>query len=314
MKKMKLYGLAGVAALAAIGGTFAYYSATTVYDNEFDTINYGTSSYERFNPADGHEWKPGAKVDKAVYATNTGEGDVWVRIMLKEDWTRDGEAIHGQITSASDKFLPVDDKTGYQIDEEDGISDKDEGSVVYKELVNSDKWIKGTDGYYYYHVALKTGETTEELLKSVTLCEDTDMGKFDWGYSYIVVDKLEDGDEVPVYPEPYGDVQWIPFTNTDSEPVKLPVSAPDKKDFTDAEGVFDKQAYDAAMDAYNQTYKGKDIFTYVEKKLDKDLQGYANAGYALDIEVQFIQADEDGKIAKEANWQGDIVDQLVTKQ
>lgn len=310
MKNKKVYGLIGVAALAAVGGTFAYYNAKTVYDNNFDTTNYGTSTYEKFNPADGHEWMPGAKVDKAVYATNTGDGDVWVRVKFTEKWQRGQNEVHSEITSASEKFQPVSDKVGHQLSPFDGAVDEDPGSVVYKDL-KLDNWTLADDGFYYYNTTLKTGETTDTLLRSVTLCEDTDMGKFKWESSYIIVDKLGENDLVPIYPEAYKGNQWTPIEVTDEEPVKLSVSKPKKEDYKKTDGSFDEEKYNEAIATYNETYKGKDIFTYVEKKLDDTLQGYANAGYSLDIEVQFIQADEDGQIAKDATWDSTIVTTLA---
>lgn len=39
----KVYGLIGIAALAAVGGTFAYYNASQTFNNPFDTTNFGTS-------------------------------------------------------------------------------------------------------------------------------------------------------------------------------------------------------------------------------------------------------------------------------
>lgn len=55
MKSKKLYGLLGVAVLAAAGGTFAYYNAQDTFINEFDTTSYGTSTTETFDPSKGRD-------------------------------------------------------------------------------------------------------------------------------------------------------------------------------------------------------------------------------------------------------------------
>lgn len=262
MKNKKLYALAGVAALAAVGGTFAYYSAVQTFSNPFDTSNYGTYSYEKFNPGDGHEWIPGAEVDKEVFATNTGDGEVWVRVKLDETWNKvAGENIAIDSTGI---FLPENADTSRQLSGTDGKTDGD-GSVVYKHIVNTVEEANNTmekkwfyqNGYYYYTSALEKDESTAKLLDSVTLCADTDMGKFNDVQAYIIVNK---GSETPVYPT--GD--WtdgpLPFDPTDETQLKA--------------------------------YEGKDIYTYKASELDAKDHGYANADYALNITVEFLQSTE----------------------
>ena len=242
MKKMKFYGLAGVAALAAVGGTFAYYASVSEFNNQFDTINYSTSTTEQFNPnGDNKDWKPGVKVDKKVYATNTGDGDVWVHIRFDEAWfkqengkgfaegtplefalevdtegnrktktgfsTTDGLEIFGVEGSTS---IHKDDSRTHQGNggkyNTDGLVETDQGSVVLKTFADNweSDWIF-KDGYFYYKTALKKGETTPALLEAVTLCDDTDMGAFDNPEYYVTVPK---GTYVePNFPK-FPEVEW----------------------------------------------------------------------------------------------------------
>lgn len=321
MKKMKIYGLVGVAALAAVGGTFAYYSATAVYDNEFDTTNYGTSSFERFNPSDGHKWEPGVEVDKEVYATNTGEGDVWVRIKLSEAWTKKDGTPMVSFDSANPNFNTTGTKTEFQVKGEesdaldadkDGKYEQDNGTVVYKDFKNlvlesetdiEKKWFLGTDGYYYYTTTLTTGDQTEKLLDSVTLCTNTDMGLFKSTYAYMVITpKLGEEADMPQYPDDYEGHKWVETTKEDwIFPIKPRVE--------DYEGGAENEQYKIDLAAYQEakknfeeveTYKESDIFTYVADVLDDKLQGYANADYTLDISVEFVQADP--QAADEMAW------------
>lgn len=303
MKRLRLYALAGVALVAAAGGTFAYYNSVQTFSNPFDTTNYSTYVTEKFNPGDGHEWKPGAKVTKEVYATNTGEGDVWVRVKFDEVWKRNGNKLAGtEYNSGNDTFNPDNaDKAGETVQpgndkvngeyngDRDGITENDTGSVVYKEFLNvtetpenaAEKWYL-KDGYYYYTSALEEKQSTKELLKSVQLCGDADMGKFNEVNAYIIVPKLAENDKPPEYDKDYKGNKWVTGT----------------LDYD-----FSLKPEDSGYNAeFVESCKDKDIFTYKANELDENNQGYANAGYELNITIEIVQADEDGKAAAEAKW------------
>lgn len=301
MKRLKLYALAGVALVAAAGGTFAYYNSVQTFSNPFDTTNYSTYVTEKFNPGDGHEWKPGAKVTKEVYASNTGEGDVWVRVKFDEVWKRNGKELTGTKWNSGDATFNPDnaDKAGETVQpgtedgeyvgDKDGITANDTGSVVFKEFVNVTEAPESTqgewylkDGYYYYTSALEEKQSTNALLKSVQLCGDADMGKFNEVNAYIIVPKLEEGENPPEYDKEYKGNQWINGTLD--------------YDFSLQPG---DEGYNSKM---VEKCKGKDIFTYKANELDEKNQGYANAGYELNITIEIVQADEEGKAAEEAKW------------
>lgn len=290
--KKKALALAGVGALTLVGGTFAYYTAAQTFNNPFDTTNYGTSSVEKFNPSEGHDWKPGVEVDKKVFATNTGDGEVWVRVKLDEKWMRDNDTFIA-FASGETNFNPASEVAGdHQPDldaddgrlgNEDGLVNKTagEGSVVYKKFVTDNivdeannttakKWYL-KDGYYYYTSALVKNESTDTLLDSVTLCSDTDMGRFDENTYYKVVDK---GTSAPTF-----DASEWTLGECDFD--------------ASLKGKTDDQNY---QEKYGK-YLDKDVYTYKENKLNEQMQGYANAGYELDITVEFVQADADAASA-----------------
>ncbi len=313
MKNLKIYALAGIAAIAVAGGSFAYYTTAQTFSNPFDTTWYDSYTIEKFNPSEGKDWKPGAKVDKVVNAKNTGEGDVWVRIKFTERW-KSGEGVllpignnrkgetESAITSESGRFNPTE-KTTVK-DEEVPIAgnhqtktnnNKDDGqvtgdgSVVFKGFNNlttdpdstGESWYL-QDEYYYYTSPLKSNETTENLLEYVQLCADTDMGLYEEVKKYCVLDKKPDGTDAdqPAYPGP------DPSKWQDMDGEKLP------DNILDPETEEDKGKY-----------LNKTIYTYKADELNKDKMGYAGANYELDIKVEIVQADtKDAQAAKSEGW------------
>ena len=176
MANKKVVGILGLAAVALVGGTFAYFTQTATIDNPFDTAKYGTVVYEDFKPKDGNDWQPGAEVNKDVYVTNTGDRAVVVRVKFEDFWKRNDKQFHAA--------TPGEAMTVYQKDLYDGLTDGDK-SVVHKYFDNADKWSAlQDDGYYYYLTRLEKGEDTGKFLDSVRLDAETDMGKFMTQYYY----------------------------------------------------------------------------------------------------------------------------------
>ena len=283
----KALGLIGIAALAAVGGTFAYFSASETFTNPFNTTNFSTSSTEKFNPSEGGDWKPGKEVDKEVFAQNTGDGLVWVRVKFDEEWKREGGDPFGVWNSGSPAFFPTTADTALSNGEsgetdhqpgsgegedavtgdKDGLTGSDVGSVVYKNLVEANilrnepteeaaQWyFNESDGYFYYAKALEKGESTKNLLDSVTLCGNTDMGYFEEIDKWLVL--AEEPENVPDYTTSTEKDQWVDEMPSEEE------------------------------------MKDKYVYHYQAHQLDTEKQGYANAGYTLNITVEFIQADEE---------------------
>lgn len=87
MKKKAALGLAGIAAVAVIGGTWAYWSQDLTATNEFETGKYDSDLKEQFTPPAVGEWVPGESVDKKVWVTNSGDVDMAVGVVLSQEWT-----------------------------------------------------------------------------------------------------------------------------------------------------------------------------------------------------------------------------------
>ena len=170
IKKRSATITAGVLALALIGGTLAYYTSNGVIENQLKTKTPGGEQMvEQFTPE--NDWTPGQKVVKKAGLENKGEVSLLVRVKMHEVWTlADGTTtVNNNSTAAT-----FDAGTG-QADPADGLTTGD-GSVVAKEMTNTN-WVKGaTDGYWYYNAILAPAGNTGDFLSSITLNSATDMG------------------------------------------------------------------------------------------------------------------------------------------
>ena len=140
MIKKRLFSLAVIVICLSIAGagTLAYFSDRTVAHNVITSGNIKIDLLE--TKADGSTFEnvigvmPGTSVEKVVQVKNIGENDAWVRVQVKKVLTKANE----QLGDAD--LLEID--------------------------FDSSNWIAQGD-YYYYHKALKSGEVTEPLFKSV---------------------------------------------------------------------------------------------------------------------------------------------------
>lgn len=89
MKKRAALGLAGLAAVAAIGGTWAYWNQNLSVENEFKAGNFDSDIVEQFRPEG--DWLPGETVEKVVSVKNSGNVDMAVMAKITQKW--DGERM-----------------------------------------------------------------------------------------------------------------------------------------------------------------------------------------------------------------------------
>lgn len=214
MTKKKKIGsmLAGMLALAMVVGTWAYYTSTTSVQNKLQTISgYGTETEEKFTPEG--EWEPGQKVNKEVLVKNTGDASLFVRVKMDEAWSREVSGVSTNfITHASNntKFLTATAATATQISPTDGLTAGDD-SVVFKELDLGTAWtFNPADGYWYYNTALAEGADTGNLLKSITLSGNTDMGLTTNTNYYTKATTKPAYTDIGTDP----DTQWVVYTGT----------------------------------------------------------------------------------------------------
>ena len=293
----KATALGGLAALAVVGGTWAYFNQTTTIHNALSTDDkgYSTITEEHFNP--GSEWAPGSEVTKEVGTTNTGDYPVLVRVTMSEDWMR-GEGDKKASILDSKIILNKDNiKNNYnkfmlpaQANAEDGKTNGD-ASVVKKhfqpEGTGKEAWLwSAADGYWYYLDILDPTETTTPLLNSIQLIEDVDMGKVGRTYKYAVVSKVE-GE--PGQKPDYDAEEWKPLTIAD-----LGDNATEQ-DWADAAHAALVNALKEDFDADDEDQLAAklanyDVYTYLDNSVEDGLEGYSNAEYTLDITTEVLQA------------------------
>lgn len=199
MKNKKLLGVTGLAVVALVGGSLAYFNQTMEVENPFDTNKYGSELVEDFHPGDGENWQPGATVNKDIEVKNTGDYDVLTRVKFDETWTRKGE-------DSAYKTNKGMNNTTSQADATDGLTEAD-GSIVTKTL-NATEWVYNpSDGYWYYKHNLTAGSSTGNFLDSVTLLEEADMGKYVVTKYYTTADEEPANDVIGEDPA----TQWVKY-------------------------------------------------------------------------------------------------------
>ena len=152
MKKQKLLALGlSLLAVAMIGGTSAFFTASERTHNIITTSGVAIELIENTNQT-GVDGRPvpftnisnahaGDTYSKIPQVKNIDEGSVWVRVKVAKGATING----GTEVAVSDNSISAD--------------------------FNTQDWLDGGDGYYYYSHILEAGETTEPLFTEVTLAD-----------------------------------------------------------------------------------------------------------------------------------------------
>lgn len=301
----KVMAFAGLGALVLVGGTFAYFNQSMSLDNPLDTGKYNTQLVEDFTPPDeGQELKPGQRWEKDVWTENTGDYPVLVRIRMDERWARKGTpdnfykvigSVNGSWDGTKKEFVPSTslgkdakflegtwndtDKTFDAIqrpitsdpaknEDSDGLTPAEDGTVIYKNIVNSDKWIDGKDGYWYWNGVLDKNGKTDLILNGLVVAKDIDLGKYDHKEYYAVsaTQPAANDTTVGVWNEaPQGSIlDWSKTVLSDADKVA-----------------------------------GKKLWRKSESNVVSGKQGYADSVYTLTITSDFVQATKE---AVESSW------------
>jgi len=125
--------------LITIGITFAYFTSSTDFENEFTTGLFQTEATETFTSP--QNWLPGDTTPKELTITNTGNVDVKARVCLEENWESD-----------NGDTLPL---------EQNG------NRVAIINLANTSDWTYRL-GCYEYNDVLEPNDTTSSFIQSVT--------------------------------------------------------------------------------------------------------------------------------------------------
>ncbi|CCY87207.1 camelysin metallo-endopeptidase [Clostridium sp. CAG:149] len=207
MKKKAALGLAGIAAVAVIGGTWAYWSQDLTATNEFETGKFDSDIVEQFTPPAVGEWLPGVTTEKDVKVTNSGDVDMALVAEITQEWNREGESLSlrfaapdpSPITRGYENAAVINwgkDTAMHDITAMDTVAGKakDMGiTATVSSLEDSeakDKWVlvDVSDDYskltFVYNGIVPAGEETPELLNSVTLNSKIESYVSEKNYSY----------------------------------------------------------------------------------------------------------------------------------
>ena len=172
IKKRSASIIAGLLALALIGGTLAYYNSTGTLENKLSTkAPGGEQLVEQFTP--DNDWTLGEEITKLASIENKGKVPLIVRVKMNEVWTLADGTTTVSNDSTKAKFITGDG----QLNATDGLTAGD-GSVVIKDGIHAD-WVLDDDGYWYYNTVLAAEATSPNILEKITLNKTTDMGHKD---------------------------------------------------------------------------------------------------------------------------------------
>ena len=121
-----------VATIAAVATVAYLWTKTPPVENTFDPVSVSCKVNETFD----------GTTKSNVTVTNTGDISAYVRATVLAMWIDGDGNIHGGST-------PVEGKD-------------------YTAVYGDTRWVKGTDGYYYYTSPLSASGTTAELIKSLS--------------------------------------------------------------------------------------------------------------------------------------------------
>ena len=192
MKKKAALGLAGIAAVAVIGGTWAYWSQDLTATNEFETGKFDSDIVEQFTPPAVGEWLPGVTTEKNVKVTNSVDVDMALVAEITQEWNREGESLPirfaapdpSPITRGYENAAVInwgENTAMHDITAIDSVAEEAREMGITASVSSlgdseaKDKWVlvDVSDDYskliFVYNGIVPAGEETPELLNSVTL-------------------------------------------------------------------------------------------------------------------------------------------------
>ena len=252
--KKKRNLIIGLGLVALVGGSLAYFNQSMEIKNPLSTQKYGSEVIEHFTPED--DWQPGVTVNKDVTVENTGDYNLIARVTWNEWWER---------KESDEKY------------EENSLADVEKGdksSSVTKTIADTENWVYGGDGYYYYLNESTKGQSSGKWLDSITLNQDADMGTI---------------------------VKTTYYTKAANEPEKTAIGNDDTTQWVELENGPDGEA-PAVPDGATFVRRVADT--------DPDALGYSNSDYTLEIKVEVMQATKEAV----AIWNtGDITNSAVVE-
>jgi len=151
--KKSLIAIVAVAAVAIIGGSFAYFRYTQTFHNDFHLGAQITTFTETFDSPEN--WTPCTETPKTLVVNNSSTSAINARIKITENWEKldeNGDVIAGE-------SLPL-------------VVNNENMAVI--NFANVSSWTLKSDGYYYYNNDIATGGASNSFIDSVTFnCDAT---------------------------------------------------------------------------------------------------------------------------------------------
>ena len=153
--KKSLVAIVAILTIAAIGGTFAYFRYTEVFNNDFKLAASTVTYTETFQSPSA--WTPCTQTPKTLVVTNTSTTAINARVKINtERW----EKLDAQGNVIANQTLPL--KVNNQ-------------SMAIINLANTSSWVLKNDGYYYYQGDIAAnGGVSNSFINSVTFNCDAD--------------------------------------------------------------------------------------------------------------------------------------------
>ena len=315
MEKNKAKAWLALIILGFIGlitaGTIAEFFTETIVRNKFSAEPYRADFFEEFESPD--DWLPGRTTPSKVFATNSGSGDIIVRLKYEEQWTaangkvlpnvleyKDGKFVDENGEDYSDhvdmNLIPSPIPEGYKIE----VSSK-----IFSDLVCTKGDSNSLKNKTFTIDGVTQGEDTQNNIESVPDAQTQDE-----------TTPQEEGNDNQENVDPGNTVRpdtvWM-YDDTNSEGYYYCLEVLKKDEVT--KNFLEAVQFNPAMDVhligldqngeYNESlysdgkYKGfvedgKYVFRY-----SNDDSGYANAEYKLSITMDCLGA---AKGAMESIW------------
>ena len=181
--KRKVWFILAVIVMAAMlvsAGTLAYFSGSEQATNKVTLGNVKVALIEKMETPNGlidypaetvAGVMPGESLSKIAYGKNTGANEIWVR--MKAVVSCQINSVGGYIDGDASKIVPA---------------------------YNTEKWIAGADGWYYYALKLAPDAETDPLFSTVEFSKELDNAYADAKVDVVVtvqaVQTANNGDTV----------------------------------------------------------------------------------------------------------------------
>lgn len=147
-RKIPLF-LCGCMALLLIGSSFAFWSGKIDHTNDLKAHQTDAKIEEIFKQGS----RPSGTVKKEVAFKNNSTNAAFLRVAYAETWKK----------KSGDDWILLNNQ----------VNETDVAAKHWKNGfgANSDLWQDGGDGWFYYKKVLEPGETTANILESITFSE-----------------------------------------------------------------------------------------------------------------------------------------------